>query len=548
MDDTNSLIEQRKAKLAALRAILLAFACAFITGCFDTKQEITLNPDGSGKAVMESSFTSMDVFADTARKSTKPTAKDFVRRIIEQAQGVDAWRDVSYRQLDDGRIWFRGTAYFAELGKLKIGSIGYLRFGTTKDANGNLTIAPVAEQPALPYPTQSANEPITMETIQRERMQFRSAKPWMAALLGTMKQDTTFHTPGVSRRASNFETNVPNTLRIRFDGARLMQAVEEKLFDADFARERIAAKLPASFSGDDDSLNEKLYGQRGPVLAVIKPGDTPLFDYAAEVAQAKSAFVAIAKELGLSETFSFDVKPAVAGDPAKVKVTGIQWTFEGSRQDAWLFPQPGKNYVLSLRADLPGRVFAVHKVAVNRAVTVEGRSLLPRDLSVRDQSYPQISEGGTKVVFQVHLESPPLDSKGIAEFSGVLECASPENQRSVELISGKLRGGVKGTEYGVQIDDLSQRSIGGDKLVLRINLPVERLLSLKVIGDAGQAVTLERQGIMKIGEENIFTYISRNAVPRSGKLVAEVLVGSQTLRIPFSATNLTLLGQPLATR
>ena len=93
MDDTNSLIPQRKSRLALLRILLLAVACVFAAGCFETKQEFTLNPDGSGKAVIESSFTPTAWLINTGEQDPEKSARDAIRKVIEEAEGADAWQE-----------------------------------------------------------------------------------------------------------------------------------------------------------------------------------------------------------------------------------------------------------------------------------------------------------------------------------------------------------------------------------------------------------------------------------------------------------------------
>ena len=541
----------KKCWLAALRVLLLAGACASLTGCFDTKQEVTLNPDGSGKVVIESSFAQTELLLKyNAQTPPAVATREFVRRLIEGTHGVEAWRDVSFRDLEDGRVSFRGTAYFSDFTKLKSSVNPFLQFTVAKNGAGHLVISLGMVTSESPFPIQSTNAIATMEDIQMVRKHYRAAQPLLAVTLGTMKIDTTFRVSGVVLRASNFETNTPQTLRVRFDGARLMPAVEEKLLDADFARQLLAEGSSTNLLDHHQFLNEKLYGQKAPVLAVIKPGNKPLFDYAAEVAEARKAFPAIAKALGLEldEGPSKPAKPAVDGAPARIKVAGINWRFERADAPAMRFTGRRPGYSLSLEAELPGTILSVDDVKVSRATTLEGTDLLPKSSSSQSEWVMRPFEISTNVTFDVHLSSPPLGSKGIAEVSGFLECSHAENLRTVELVSGKLRAGAKGTEFGAEIEDIRADMTGGQKLVLRLHLGPGKLLSLKAINDAGQIEHLKERGWMHVGGANTYTFSTPRAIPRSGRLVAELLVGSESLRIPFTVTNLTLLGQPLASK
>jgi hypothetical protein len=50
---------------------------------------------------------------------------------------------------------------------------------------------------------------------------------------------------------------------------------------------------------------------------------------------------------------------------------------------------------------------------------------------------------------------------------------------------------------------------------------------------------------MDVGNQHSYRLYTQKSIPLSGKLVAEVLTGSKTVRIPYSLTNITLFGQPL---
>ena len=527
-----------------------AVLCVCLTGCFDTKQKITLNPDGTGKVELVSNFAQTELLLmQNSRTPSETAVRDFVRKQIEETQGVDAWKDIAFSERDDGRISFRGTAYFQDLTKVRMGLNPFFRFTVTKEKNGQLSIRPSIDSSAasMPMSLPGTNEPVTAATISHERKQFRAAQPLLAATFGTMKLDTVFQIPGTLRRATNFETNIPNTLRVQFDGTRLMPAIEERLFDPEFARQRIARGTNSNFLNDDHFLNEKLYGQRAPILAVIAPGNKPLFDYAAEVSEARRAFPAIASSLGWVDAPAQQTKPVVDGALAKVSVTGMGWQFVNEGTPGVFSSGRRRGYTLSLTAELPGAVFSVDKITVTRAVTLEGGTLEAPEISY----HPTTLRGQTlqtNVSFDLQLGSPSLSSRGLAEVSGFLECSSAENMRRVELVSGNLRAGAQGPEFGAEIESVGSHISGGGKLLLRSNLEPEQLLAMKAVGEDGSVVQLEPRGQMRVGQETTSTWLGSRPLPRTGKLVAEVLVGSRTLRIPFKVRNINLLGQPLVAK
>jgi len=205
--------------------------------------------------------------------------------------------------------------------------------------------------------------------------------------------------------------------------------------------------------------------------------------------------------------------------------------------------RPG--YTLSVSAELPGAVLALKKVEVTRASTLEGRKL---DCTAAPRQ--TVTRGPSQLLTNVSLDIPlgelPLESRGLAEVSGILECERAENQRAVELISGKLKAGAKGQEFDSEIEFIGSHIAGGEKLVLKTTLPPEQLQSVRVVEGSGRAVKLEKRSMMRVGDRHSYTWISTGSIPRTGRVVADVLSGSETVRIPFAIRNLSLLGQPLA--
>jgi hypothetical protein len=541
MENTTSFPPRRITTLRPLRLVLLGVACVLLTGCFETKQDIILNPDGSGKMVVESVFAQMPALVRTDSAALPNEGlTNFIRKTLEETAGVEAWRDISFHQRADGRAYFRGTAYFGDLSKLQIGSMLVHRYSVTRDETGNLIIS-LNTSASIDSPLQKITEPVTAESIQRERAMVRSALPLLQSTLGAMKQDTTLHFSGALKRSSNFEVKPPSLLHLLTDGGKIIQAIEQFVFDTNLDQVRISGQK----SSFEDLMNERLYGERAPVLAVIKPGTKPLFDYAKEVAEARQAFPEFARKLQTEAGMEIS-KPTVDGQPATLTVTGIEW-FNGElpTRSHSSFGDRRRSYILHLRAGLSGIVLRVNKVQFTRAKTLEGLDLLRPNGNSDLGASPSVGTDPSMVFFRAGLQMPPLDTKGLAELSGVLECDSMASQRTVELISGRLRAGTKGAEFETQIDGYDPRMSGYDRLSLRTRLEPGQLRSIHIVGDAGQRSQLQQRGHTVIGDMHIITYITRNEIPSTGKIVAEVLTGEQTLRIPFALTNVTLLGQSL---
>ena len=242
--------------------------------------------------------------------------KSAVRDVLEQSAGVEAWRDVSYKMLDDGRMYFRGTAYFKELSKLKIENQTMLEFDWAKGADGGgilslrtnksdevatQTMADGSKVTVTSPKSQAAStnkltgEELTKK-IKQERAQFQQSKPMLQGFLGNMKQAVVLHLPGKVVNKSNFGTDASGALTIGFDGAKFLQAMDNLVNDDEWCREHAGTgfenmqEKPAM----DDETAQLVFGEKGPVRATVS-GAAPLFDYAKELAGAKAQYAKIQK-------------------------------------------------------------------------------------------------------------------------------------------------------------------------------------------------------------------------------------------------------------
>ena len=107
---------------------VLSFAfCVFAAGCYERKQLMVLNPDGSGRVTLE---TDVAVPAAGAPGKDKPTAVSFGQQLtadlINGTKGVDAWSDLAITAAPDGRAHIVATAYFPDVNLLRFE--GPLRF------------------------------------------------------------------------------------------------------------------------------------------------------------------------------------------------------------------------------------------------------------------------------------------------------------------------------------------------------------------------------------------------------------------------------------
>ena len=293
-------------KLAAVVGLAM-----LAVGCFETKQDCSINPDGSGKVIYEITMQDMSAMmgamsgaAAQGATPPEPDIKPTVRQILDQSGGVDAWKDVSFSKADDGRIKFKGTAYFPSIEKLKFHQGGGSHITFAKDDKGGLVLqfeGDAKDKAEVKVPAQMTEDQIAAK-IKEGRAKYAQMKPMMAMILSTMKIDITFHVPGTIAESTCFKKGDGGTLQVVIEGAKMLEVMDKVAADDAIMREIVTAGETLE-GGPRTTLimNEKLFGERAAVRARMTGDFKPLFDYKTEMEAAKKDYPEMLKRLGLDQ-------------------------------------------------------------------------------------------------------------------------------------------------------------------------------------------------------------------------------------------------------
>ncbi len=265
-------------------------------GCFESKEDYVLNPDGSGKVTIVGSFeTTMPGMPPVS--DPKETLRH-VKELLEKSKGVDAWSAVSYEGTKEGRVSFKGTAYFPDISKLDLETFG-------KDANlkkeGDklvLLIEEKEEEDAAPATKPSAEEVKTQ--VEQAKKQWQTMKTMMGPMLEKIKQDFTYKLPGTVESSTNMKKVDVSTVNIQIDGAKFMVAMDAMMTDEAWLKKQAEAGAFAhGGSGPpmDEEVNARIFGEKGPVKATVTGPMQPQFDYKSEVAAAQAEYTKLIDKL-----------------------------------------------------------------------------------------------------------------------------------------------------------------------------------------------------------------------------------------------------------
>lgn len=344
--------------LAAILAVAILAA-----GCLEGEADVTCNPDGSGKIVGDILFQAVPPWKETPKPSPfalppaapaaapasatpggatpaapgvtspAPTAapatsaapaasaapaktpeeetKEIVYNILKRSSGIEAWKNVSYERAADGRIRFKGTAYFKDLGKVKFYPDDRPRASFASDGTSGMVLILTRAAPEKPGArTLSADD--LAKRMKADREKYPVMKNVTAMDLLRMRFRLAFHLPGTPGEVKGL-TEDGQTLRAAVDGLQVLKAVDALMTDNATLGDMIkAGTSPASSpKALADAVAKRLFGAKGEAWARMTGDFRPRFDYAAEVAAAKKDLPAMMAKLGL-DTF----KPTPTARPA----------------------------------------------------------------------------------------------------------------------------------------------------------------------------------------------------------------------------------------
>jgi hypothetical protein len=538
--------------------ILLCLTLVFLAGCFDTTEDFTLNPDGSGKVVIESICAPMQLQVDE-KQSPEQELRSSVRSLLDNIKGVTAWKDVTYVRQDDGRLKFKGTAYFRNINKLELQNLALLNFTLIKSPDGSLVLAAQMKDNQNVKPTNPAQTPESewAAKIKEAKARYQSSRPMMVGFLATMRQDAVFHLPGVASQVSNFKSTPEGDLRITFDGTNMLAAMDVLATNDDWWRSQLAGGRDMAQGGLnlDNAMNEKLFGQKAPVRAVFT-GGVSKFDYAAEVAAARTEYAALLKKLGPATMNlgmgdvddSTDLAPPAQGGEFKsLKVGGIRWIFALDETNELRVFNGSPSYTLTLIGELPGSVQAFSGGEVETATALDGSDLLPEREWDRKINFPFLSHDHLSVMFEVNLQPPGPAMKGFKEISGSLTYSVGIGLTNIDLGFPKIEADAPGSQFGAVIASVKPglAANGGQNLRIKLQLAPQDIISLKAVGADGQEIALRQEGFSGFNNIYTYTYHAKTELPDNAHLIVQKYDEIKKYSIPFKLTNLTLFGQPI---
>ncbi|MGJ8644096.1 MAG: hypothetical protein ACSHX9_11850 [Luteolibacter sp.] len=512
----------------------IAAACLLLSSCFETEQEFTLNPDGTGKVVMNSVFPNISFDGDD--EQTDESLKKAVADFIKETEGVEVWRDVSYSWTDDGRVKFQGTAYFADISELDFKNVGTMNFAWEKNGDkGVLTMAFEESDDDGEQKEVTKDPEERKKEMKIERQKFQQSKPMMTGVLTGLKHRAVFNLPGNSESSVNFKVTQGGKIGIEVTGEKMISAIEQLVNDDAWLLENSFDPQEGPANGED--MNEALFGQKGAVKAERSGLDKPLFDYAAEVAAARKDFEK------LQEEFTGPIAPPATGEAMKsLKVMGLQISQEIDKKLGFRPFNSDPGLKICVVGEFPGSILAVSEIMLETATGDDGSDLLPEKGWDRKASFPRLSDTNTDVMFELKFETPKPTMKSFSEIAGNIQYTVSSGVKETDLGMSALKVGEKGTELSAEITEIKDgwNDDGSKVMEIKLSLDSDSVKSLVMV-DGAKRRELEKRGHSSFGNgPTTFTFESEDGFPENAKLFVVAYDGVKTFDVPFSLKDVSL--------
>jgi hypothetical protein len=536
---------------AIFGAVCMA-ACLAFGGCFKEKRDITLNPDGSGKLTYEYRGPLPPSFTEN-KTTPQEQARQEVARILSASAGVTTWKDVTYELDNAGDLVFKGTAYFRDLNKVEVhcgGSMSTRPAWTVAGGVPHLELADVekAGQEKADVKLPKLSDAELAQQIRAVKAEFKRQLAMMTALLPEYRSEWVFALPGAPEKTVNFQKaeGRPNTVQVIYEGPKMLAVMQQLADDDAFWKAQIAAGRSVKYGPENDVLNEKLFGTRGPIATDVTAPLAPRFDYAAEVAEAQSGFKAMTEQLKL-EVQAPAAPPAAGGAFKSLRVGGVRLIAEADNEKHIAPFNWSKGYTLALIGELPGSVLTVKEGVVQTAVADNGDNLLPARDWDRKLNWPQLSSDRSTVVFDVPMQAPGPNVQGIKEVSGTLTYVVAGGTKEVDLGTLALKAGAEAKELGAKIEfaGKSRFKQGASEVRLLLKVDFNGVKSVKFLDAAGQPIIMKSQGYSGANNAVTFTYEHDGDLPAEARIVAELYDDLKNFTIAFKIENIDLLGRPM---
>ncbi len=515
--------------------ILLIVVPVTISGCLEEKDEFFINPDGSGKVIHE---IIVKVKGETTEEgvvlSVGPVdLEDMVAEILTKSSGVDAWADVSCTVTDDGAFHFKGTAFFPDIEKVILGKSNMsteFGFRFDKTSQGEISIGFRTEHDGIDQGADSDAEPtladISERDVNKQVAEVRSEYKTMAMLFSGLKIETVMHFPGDIKEISGFEKVGDRSVRIAFDGSKILAVMDERIADDVWVKDQIRqGKNPLGYEFENASeMGKGFLEGKTPAYVVLAPDTQNCFDYQAEIKVARADYEMLLEKLGLAGVVLMNDTEVLSPQLKQVNIIDE-------------YGDKGRKLLFSVK--LPREAIQVTEGQVEMTIVYKGTNLVKDIIWVSKIEHPKLIEDKQTCVFDIFVPLFDKRVKTLKHLEGWFKYVTATKSKEIDLGMIRFKKGAKGNKLGAVIKSVATPSVytGNLSIIgLSVDIPDYTVKSAHFYGEDGTELQIKRQGTSVEAGKVIINYATKQKLPKKGRIVLDVFQDIRRRKVAFRRT------------
>jgi len=195
--------------------VSLLLPLLFVSGCIQGQATVFLNPDGSGKIEIETVTDPCSIGSDAKSWQAYQGFTTQIKNSLIKSEGIDAWTDVDWRVLTNGKLYCKGEAYFKAIDDVVI-YLGNLRcnlrtYLTNESGKCFLEIKSLKSELDEPRTTQRPNAAMRYSLFSAD----------VEKMLIGLRLDLVFNLPGNTEKIQGFEGIDKRAVHYTIDGNRM---------------------------------------------------------------------------------------------------------------------------------------------------------------------------------------------------------------------------------------------------------------------------------------------------------------------------------------
>lgn len=287
-------------------ALLLLTAAG---GCVKGEYEITINPDGTAKVVMDvvmppqGNVMKGNETAGAPEKQLAVLKADSLKELL-RSSGVDAWENVTAEFRPDGKLHFKGTAYIKDISQINFENMPIPPLVLKKQGD-QLHVAVKSDRKKKERQKKSNVSELSDSQLKKfvllKRAQYQRTKGPMRAFLAELDIKVTYNLPGDLTDVKGFDKKGEQAIALRLRGSEILDEMKEIMARTDeklIQQIRKRGDFIPIGNGDRRRLPgvfKKLEASSAKVTDVGKPQ----FDYDEAVKAARKKYPQLKKSLNL---------------------------------------------------------------------------------------------------------------------------------------------------------------------------------------------------------------------------------------------------------